>query len=176
MGIPKLELLSILHLISSFSNPYTWKLSSYKTQHNSISNVSINIIMNQPFWFRFQLKTTTYKVYTTVATSPKVPWSKELKKKATERQTQILAEICQNRITDKCRIFRGFSIAQIKKYSTNESLDITWGICTRNRRSKRYTEYFHEFLRCSTENCFRTATSPNLTSLKLEASLSTSMK
>jgi hypothetical protein len=49
MGIPKLELLSILHLISSFSNPYTSKLPSYKTSHNSISNVSINIIMNQPF-------------------------------------------------------------------------------------------------------------------------------
>jgi hypothetical protein len=36
-------------------------------------------------------------------------------------------------------------------------LDITWGICTRNRTSKRYTENFHEFLWCSTENCFRTA-------------------
>jgi hypothetical protein len=53
----------------------------YKTKHNSISNISVSIIMNQPFWFRFQPKTTTYKVYTTVATSPKVPWSKELKKK-----------------------------------------------------------------------------------------------
>jgi hypothetical protein len=48
MGIPNLKLLSILHLISSFSNPYTWKLPSYKTSHNSISNVSINIIVNQP--------------------------------------------------------------------------------------------------------------------------------
>jgi hypothetical protein len=49
LGIPKLELLSILHLISSFSNPYTWKLPSYKTQHNSISNITVSIIMNQPF-------------------------------------------------------------------------------------------------------------------------------
>jgi hypothetical protein len=49
MGIPKLELLSILYLISSLSNPYTWKLPSYKTSHNSISNVSISIIINQPF-------------------------------------------------------------------------------------------------------------------------------
>jgi hypothetical protein len=73
-----------------------------------------------------------------------------------------LAEICQNRIADKDRIFKEFSVAQIKKCSTNESLDITWGICTRNRRSKIYTENFHEFLRCSTENSFRTATSPNL--------------
>jgi hypothetical protein len=31
VGIPKLELLSILHLISTFSNPYTSKLPSYKT-------------------------------------------------------------------------------------------------------------------------------------------------
>jgi hypothetical protein len=41
-------------------------------------------------------------------------------------------------------------------------LDITWGIFTRNRRSKRYTENFHEFLWYITENSFRTATSPNL--------------
>jgi hypothetical protein len=56
-----------------------------------------------------------------------------------------LAEICQNRIADKGRIFRGFSVAQIKKYITNESLDITWGIFTRNRRSKRYFENFMNF-------------------------------
>jgi hypothetical protein len=47
MGIPKLELLSILQIISSFSNPYTWKLPSYKTKHNSISNISVSIIINQ---------------------------------------------------------------------------------------------------------------------------------
>jgi hypothetical protein len=47
VGIPKLELLSILQLISSFSNPY--KLPSYKTQHNSISNISVSITLNQPF-------------------------------------------------------------------------------------------------------------------------------
>jgi hypothetical protein len=87
-----------------------------------------------------------------------------------------MAEIYQNRTADKGRFFRGFFVAQIKKYSTNESLDITWGICTRNLRSKRYTENFHEFLWCSTENCFRTGTSPNLTSLKLEASLGTTTK
>jgi hypothetical protein len=92
MGIPKLELLSRLHLILSLSISYTWKLPSYKTSHNSISNVSINIIVNQPFWFSFKLKHTTYKAYTTVATSSKVLWSKELKKKAIEKQTQIVAE------------------------------------------------------------------------------------
>jgi hypothetical protein len=73
-----------------------------------------------------------------------------------------LAEICQNRTADKGRIFEGFYVAQIKKYSTNESLDIAWGICTRNSRSKIYTENLYEFLRCITENSFRTATSPNL--------------
>jgi hypothetical protein len=76
MGIPKLELLSILHLISSLSVPYTWKLSSYKTSHSSISNISINMIVNKPIWFSFKLKNTTYKAYTTVATSTKVPWLK----------------------------------------------------------------------------------------------------
>jgi hypothetical protein len=50
VGIPKLEILSILQLISSFSNPYTSKLPSYKTQHNSISNISVSIIMNHPFF------------------------------------------------------------------------------------------------------------------------------
>jgi hypothetical protein len=116
LGIPNLELLSILQLISSFSNPYTWKIPSYKTKHNSISNISVSITLNQPlFCFRFQPKTTTYKVYTTVATSPKVLWLKELKKKAIKRQTEILAEICQNRTADKGRIFRGFYVAQIKK-------------------------------------------------------------
>jgi hypothetical protein len=134
MGIPKLELFSILQLISSLSIPYTWKLPSYKTLYNSISNVSINMIVNQPFWFSFKLKYTTYKAYTTVATSSKVSWSKELKKKAIERQTQIVAEICQNKTADKDRFFRGPSVARIEKCKTNESLDITWGICTRNHR------------------------------------------
>jgi hypothetical protein len=101
---------------------------------------------------------------------------KRTQKKAIKQQTQILAEICQNRTDDKGQIFRGYSITQIKKCSTNESLDITWAKCTRNRRSKRYTEKFYEFLRCSTENSFRTATSPNLTSLKLEASLGATTK
>jgi hypothetical protein len=101
---------------------------------------------------------------------------KKLKKKAIEQQTKIMAEIYQNRTAVKGRIFRGFSVAPIKKCITNESLDIIWGIFTRNRRSIRYSENFHKFLRCSTENSFRTATSPNLTSLKLEASLGTKTK
>jgi hypothetical protein len=71
---------------------------------------------------------------------------KRTQKKAIKRQTQILAEICQNRTADKGQIFEVFFIAQIKKCSTNESLDITWGKCTRNCRSKRYTENFYEVL------------------------------
>ena len=34
-GHPQAWVLSILHLITSFFSPYTWKLTSYKTQHNS---------------------------------------------------------------------------------------------------------------------------------------------
>jgi hypothetical protein len=101
---------------------------------------------------------------------------KRTKKKAIERQTQIVAEICQNRKADKGRYFLGPSVAQIEKCKTNESLDITWGICTRNRRSKRYSEYFRKFLWCSAEICFTTATFPILTSLKLEVLLGTIMK
>jgi hypothetical protein len=93
-----------------------------------------------------------------------------------ERQTQIVAEICQNRTADKDRFFRGLYATQIEKCKTNDSLDITWGICTRNCRSKRYSENFHEFVRCSAEIYFRTATSPNLTSLKLEVLLGTTTK
>jgi hypothetical protein len=63
------------------------------------------MIVNQLFWFSFKLKNTTYKAYTTVATSSKVLGSKELKKKAIERQTQIVAEIYQNRTADKDRFF-----------------------------------------------------------------------
>jgi hypothetical protein len=70
--------------------------------------------------FSFQLKNTTYKAYITVATSSKVSCSKELKKKAIERQTQIVAEICQNRIADKGQIFRGPSVSQIERCKTNE--------------------------------------------------------
>jgi hypothetical protein len=60
MGIPKLELLSILHLISSLSFPYTWKLPSYKTSHKSISNISVSMIVNLLFWFSFKIKYTIH--------------------------------------------------------------------------------------------------------------------
>jgi hypothetical protein len=84
-----------------------------------------------------------------------------------------VAEIYQNRTAVKGRIFWGPSVTQIEKCKTNESLDITWGMCTRYFRSKIHSENFHEFLRCSAEICFRTATSPNRTSLKLEVLLGT---
>jgi hypothetical protein len=87
-----------------------------------------------------------------------------------------VAEICQNRTADKDRFLGGPSVAQIEKCKTNESLEITWGMCTRNRRSKRYFDNFHKFLWCSAEICFRTATSPNLTFLKLEVLLGIKMK
>jgi hypothetical protein len=101
---------------------------------------------------------------------------KKLKKKAIERQTQIVAEICQNRTAGKDRFFRKSSVAQIEKCKTNESLAINWGMCTRNCRSKRCSENFYEFLRYSAEIYFRTATSPNLTFLQLEVLLGTKIK
>jgi hypothetical protein len=93
-----------------------------------------------------------------------------------ERQTQIVAEICQNRTANKDRFFRGPSVAQIEKLKTNKSLEITWVMLTRNLRSKRYSANFRKFLQCSTEICFRIATSPNLTFLKLEVLLVTKIK
>jgi hypothetical protein len=56
-----------------------------------------------------------------------------------------VAEISQNKIADKGQFFQGPSVAQIEKCRTNESLDITWGICTRNNRSKIYMIIFMNF-------------------------------
>jgi hypothetical protein len=53
--------------------------------------------------------------------------------------------ICQNRTADKEQFFRGPSIAQIEKCKTNESLEITWGICTRNRIPKNILRIFMNF-------------------------------
>jgi hypothetical protein len=56
-----------------------------------------------------------------------------------------VAEIGQNRTTDKGCFFRGFPVAQIKKCKTNESLDITWGICTRIAGQKDILRIFTNF-------------------------------
>jgi hypothetical protein len=124
-------------LISSFSNPYTWKLPSYKTKHKSIRNISVaSHIINL---FLLHVSAQNHHIYIIYYCSnfPKSSVIKRTQKKAIKRQTQIFAEICQNRTADKGQNFEVFSVAQIKKCSTNESLDITWGIYTRNRRSKR---------------------------------------
>jgi hypothetical protein len=68
MGITKLELLSIFHLISSFSFPYTWQLPSYKTSH--ISNISLCKIVN-PLLVQFTSSTTLVNTQATVANSSK---------------------------------------------------------------------------------------------------------
>jgi hypothetical protein len=41
---------------------------------------------------------------------------KRTQKESDREATQIMAEICQNRTADKGRIFRVFSVAQIKKF------------------------------------------------------------
>jgi hypothetical protein len=66
-----------------------------------------------------------------------------------------VAEICQNRTAEKDRFFGGPHVAQIKKWKTNTSLEITWGMCTRNRRSKRYYENFHKLLRAAHKSISR---------------------
>jgi hypothetical protein len=176
MGIPKIELLSILHLISSLSIPYTWKLPSYKTSHNSISNISIKLIVDQPFWFSFKLKYTNHQSISYCRNFIKSLVIKRTQKESDREANTNSGRICQNRTADTYRFFRGPSVDQIEKCKTNGSLEITWGICTRNFRSKRYSENCHEFLRCSTKICFWTTTSPNLTSLKLEVLIGTIMK
>jgi hypothetical protein len=89
---------------------------------------------------------------------------------------QIVAEICENKIAGKDQFFRKFSIAQIEKCKTNKSYIITWGMCTKNRRSIRHSGIFHEFLQRGAEICFWIATSPNLTFFLLEDILGTKTK
>jgi hypothetical protein len=57
---------------------------------------------------------TTYKAYTTVATSPTVPLSKELKKKAIERQTQIVAESVKTEQLTKVDFFEDLLLLKSK--------------------------------------------------------------
>ena len=122
-----------LRICPSFISSYH---SSLPTLENSlhtklhtifISNVSVIKIIN-PLWFSFNTSLTPIKTLPTVTTSFEALPPKEHQKKEIKTQMQILAEICQNRTADKSRIFKGFSVPQIKKCSTNESLDITWGI------------------------------------------------
>jgi hypothetical protein len=61
---------------------------------------------------------------------------KRTKKERDQEANQIVAEISQNRTAAKDQFCRKSSVAQIEKCKTNESLVITWGMCTRNRRSK----------------------------------------
>jgi hypothetical protein len=56
-----------------------------------------------------------------------------------------VAEICQNRTADKGRFFRGFSVAQIKKFITNESLDITWAYAQEIADQKDILRIFMNF-------------------------------
>jgi hypothetical protein len=66
-----------------------------------------------------------------------------------------VAEIYQNRTADKGRIFRGFFVAQIKKCKTNESLDITWGICTRKSQVKKIFLEFSRMFTVQHRNLFQ---------------------
>jgi hypothetical protein len=101
---------------------------------------------------------------------------KKTQKESDREANTNSGRIYQNRTADRDGFFRGPSVAQIEKYKTNKSLDIAWGIFTRNCRSKRYSENFHEFLQCSAEICFKIATSPNLIALKLEVLIGTTTK
>jgi hypothetical protein len=67
-------------------------------------------------WFSLNSSITPIKALSTVATSLKSSVIKELKKKEIKRQTQIVAEICQNRTAGKDRFFfLKSSVAQIEK-------------------------------------------------------------
>jgi hypothetical protein len=56
-----------------------------------------------------------------------------------------VAEICQNRIAEKDRFFRGASVAQIKKCKTNKSLEITWAYAQEISGQKYILRIFMNF-------------------------------
>jgi hypothetical protein len=119
MGIPKLELFSILHLISSISFSYTWKLPSYKTSHNSISKISVNMIINLLFWFSFKLK---YTIHWSISYCSNFLKSSVIKRTQKESDWEVntnSGRICQNRTADKDQFFWGPSVAQIEKWKSN---------------------------------------------------------
>jgi hypothetical protein len=72
------------------------------------------MIANHPFDSGFNSSPPHIKSSNTVATSSKGSQIQELKKKAIERQTQIVAEICQNRTADKGRFLEGFLLLKSK--------------------------------------------------------------
>jgi hypothetical protein len=112
MGIPKLELLSILHLISSLSFPYTWKLLSYKTSHNSISNIRVSMIVNLLFWFSFKLKYTIHISYCSNFLKSSV--IKRTQKESDREANTNSGRICQNRTADKDRFFEDLLLLKSK--------------------------------------------------------------
>ena len=77
---------------------------------------------NKSTWFSFNTSLELYlNDWILLELLLKLFQSKEQQKKEIKTQMQILAEICQNRTTGKGEFFRGPSVAQIKKWSTNES-------------------------------------------------------
>jgi hypothetical protein len=78
--------------------------------------------------------------------------------------------IYQNKTANKDQFFLGYSVAQIKKSKTNESLDITWGMCTRNFRSKRYSKNFHEIFTVQRRNLFQDGNFPKSYLLQIRGS------
>jgi hypothetical protein len=68
---------------------------------------------------------------------------------------QIVAEICQNRTAGKYRFFQKSSVAKIEKCKMNKSYIITWGMCTKNRRSIQRSGIFLQIFTARRRNLFR---------------------
>ena len=121
MGIPKLELLSILHLITSSFSPTLE--NSLHTKHHTIfiSNVSVIKII-KPLGLSFNTSITSiWDISYGHNFFLKLFDQKNIKQKEIKRQMQIMAEICQNRTTGKDRFIWKSAVAQIKKCKTNKS-------------------------------------------------------
>ena len=87
-----------------------------------------------------------------------------------------MAEICQNRTADNGRIFERFSVAQIKKCSTNKSLVIP-GAYAQEIAGPKDKQIIYTNFYCAAPKTVLGQQHPQIfTSLKLEASLGTKTK
>jgi hypothetical protein len=87
-----------------------------------------------------------------------------------------VAEICQNRIANKGRFLKGFYVAQIKKCSTNESLDITGAYAQEIAGTKDIQRIFMNFYGAAPKTVSGQQHPQIFTSLKLDTSLGTKIK
>jgi hypothetical protein len=93
-----------------------------------------------------------------------------------ERQTQIVTESVKIEQLTKIDFFEDLLLLKSKTTKLMKVWKEPGAYAQEIADQKDVLRIFTNFLRCSTNICFSTTTSPNLTSLKLEVLLGTTMK